>query len=193
MLQKELATALGISSAMVSRLAKRGMPTDSIERATRWRKRHLEPGRVKGQRVDTIPPAIAKPSPAPQEVSRLDRFMTALQGQAASLANQHHARPLQESDLNEIRLTLRDMAIETKGDATPALPLCVWCALLEYVLDPDALEMLGTFAPNTSMTLSDVTNAIGSNAPDCIWLELGCDWHGYAVNGWPDTLMHTAH
>ena len=53
MLMKELAAALGISAAMVSKLAKRGMPTDSFERALRWRRRNLEPGRVKGQRAGT--------------------------------------------------------------------------------------------------------------------------------------------
>lgn len=53
MQQKELAQLLGISPAMVSRLAKRGMPTDNLERAQRWRKRHLEPGRVKGSRFGT--------------------------------------------------------------------------------------------------------------------------------------------
>ncbi len=52
MLKKELAEALGISAAMVSKLAKRGMPTDSVERAQRWRRRHLEPGRVKGVRYE---------------------------------------------------------------------------------------------------------------------------------------------
>ena len=49
MQQKELAILLDISPAMVSRLAKRGMPTDTLERAERWRRRHLEPGRVKVQ------------------------------------------------------------------------------------------------------------------------------------------------
>lgn len=52
MLKKELAEALGISAAMVSKLAKRGMPADSVERAQRWRRRHLEPGRVKGVRYE---------------------------------------------------------------------------------------------------------------------------------------------
>lgn len=56
MLKKELAQALGISAAMVSKLAKRGMPTDTVERAQRWRKRHLEPGRLKGQRLGTTAP-----------------------------------------------------------------------------------------------------------------------------------------
>lgn len=53
MLQKELAAALGVSAAMVSKLAKRGMPTDSLERAQRWRKRHLEPSRVKHNKPGT--------------------------------------------------------------------------------------------------------------------------------------------
>jgi phage terminase Nu1 subunit (DNA packaging protein) len=52
--RKELAVKLGISASMVTRLARRGMPTDSVDRAQRWRKRHLEPGRMKGARVDTL-------------------------------------------------------------------------------------------------------------------------------------------
>jgi transcriptional regulator with XRE-family HTH domain len=55
MMQKELAEALGVSPAMVSKLAKRGMPTDSLERAQRWRKRHLEPGRIKRNRAAPAP------------------------------------------------------------------------------------------------------------------------------------------
>ena len=65
MQQKELAKLLDISPAMVSRLAKRGMPTDDPERDQRWRKRHLEPARVKGVRADTIKPRQqAAPTPA---------------------------------------------------------------------------------------------------------------------------------
>jgi hypothetical protein len=52
MLKKDLAQLLGISPAMVTRLSQRGMPTDTLERAQRWRKRHLEPSRVKGNRFD---------------------------------------------------------------------------------------------------------------------------------------------
>lgn len=51
MQQKDLALALGISPAMVSKLAKRGMPTDSLERAQRWRRRHLELARGKSARL----------------------------------------------------------------------------------------------------------------------------------------------
>jgi len=84
MQQNELASLLDISTAMVSRLVKRGMPTDTLERAERWRKRHLEPGRVKGSRAGTVkkkphqhthpasPAPCASvqpaPTPAPQHV-----------------------------------------------------------------------------------------------------------------------------
>ena len=64
MKQYELAQQLGITPGMVSRLVKKGMPTDSLERAQRWRKRHLEPGRIKGARfVLNAKPAV-KPAPA---------------------------------------------------------------------------------------------------------------------------------
>lgn len=52
MTKAELAQALGISASMVSRLARRGMPVDCVERAKRWRRRHIEPGRIKGVRFD---------------------------------------------------------------------------------------------------------------------------------------------
>lgn len=52
MTKKELAKLLGISGAMVTKHSKMGMPTDSLERAQRWRNRHLEPGRMKGVRYD---------------------------------------------------------------------------------------------------------------------------------------------
>ncbi len=64
MQKKELAELLGISASMVSRLAKRGMPTDTIERAKRWRNRHLEPSRVKSNRLDPkAAPAQGAPRP----------------------------------------------------------------------------------------------------------------------------------
>jgi phage terminase Nu1 subunit (DNA packaging protein) len=73
MTQKELADALGISQAAVSKLARRGMPTDSVERASRWRRRHLQTGRMKGIRRDTVPasppaqPGAAAPPPTTPE------------------------------------------------------------------------------------------------------------------------------
>lgn len=63
MLQKDLATALDISPAMVSKLFKRGMPTDSVERAQRWRKRHLQPGRLKSSKAKGDTPKSPAPTP----------------------------------------------------------------------------------------------------------------------------------
>lgn len=60
--QKELAAALGISGAMVSKLAKRGMPVDDVDRAVKWRRRHLEPTRTKGVRSDTFAASPAAPA-----------------------------------------------------------------------------------------------------------------------------------
>lgn len=46
LLQKDLAAALGISAPMVTRYKKRGMPTNSIAAARRWRETDLDPMRV---------------------------------------------------------------------------------------------------------------------------------------------------
>lgn len=78
MTQKELAEALGISQAAVSKLARRGMPTDSVERASRWRRRHLQTGRMKGMRADTIAPkpkATEAPDTGPTAPEDLDLFL----------------------------------------------------------------------------------------------------------------------
>lgn len=58
LLQSELAEALGVSPAVVSRDARRGMPIDSVEAAGDWRARHLRPRVKAGQ-------AAADPAPAP--------------------------------------------------------------------------------------------------------------------------------
>lgn len=60
---KELAEGLGISQAMVSRLLKKGMPDDSVDRARRWRNRNMQRGRMKGIRLDTRPVPNLKPTP----------------------------------------------------------------------------------------------------------------------------------
>jgi transcriptional regulator with XRE-family HTH domain len=46
--QADLARALGISAAMVSRLKQQGMPTHSIAAAAAWRAKYLDPSLVKG-------------------------------------------------------------------------------------------------------------------------------------------------
>lgn len=55
MLKKDLATALGLSASMVSRLAAAGMPVDSIAAARRWRETHLSTARRKEYRAPSMP------------------------------------------------------------------------------------------------------------------------------------------
>jgi hypothetical protein len=50
--QNHLAELLGLSKSATSRQVARGMPTDTLESAQAWRKRHLDPARTKGQRYD---------------------------------------------------------------------------------------------------------------------------------------------
>ena len=64
---KELAEALGITPSAVSQLAKRGMPTDSVERANRWRRKHLQRGRMKGVRRDTLPTSPTASDVSPEQ------------------------------------------------------------------------------------------------------------------------------
>ena len=52
MLKKDLADGLGISTTMVRKCARRGMPTDSVDAARLWRSRHLESIRTKDFRAD---------------------------------------------------------------------------------------------------------------------------------------------
>lgn len=50
--KSELASGLGISKQMVHRLINRGMPTDSVEAAIKWREKNLEPTQTKNFRID---------------------------------------------------------------------------------------------------------------------------------------------
>ena len=136
--QKELAQALGISPGMVSRLAKRGMPTDSLQRAQRWRKRHLEPGRVKGSRFDpAAASAVQTPAPAPalspiENLVRLAAKMQAL-AQAANAELIEVGGCVELVDLEPLRCAMRAWPTEAISTA-PALPLRVWLALNEFCL-----------------------------------------------------------
>jgi phage terminase Nu1 subunit (DNA packaging protein) len=59
--QKQLAAALGMSEGQVSKLKRRGMPTDSIEAARAWRSQHIN-GYVRTDADTAPPPVVADPS-----------------------------------------------------------------------------------------------------------------------------------
>lgn len=194
-MKKELAELLGISGSMVSRLAKRGMPVDSLERAERWRKRHLEPGRVKGMRYDRDE-KIRPPAPAPARPAVAAKFgagpgVATLEAVRAVAAAVGLALTEGKHDLAATMLApLRDLLRTLPGDALPRMPLRVWLALVEYMLHEDA-------AIRNSPDVCDVLNpkefAHRVN-PDGLnmgwsWLEEACDWDGYSVNGWPECYL----
>ena len=142
--QKELAQALGISPGMVSRLVRRGMPADDLQRAQRWRKRHLEPGRVKGSRFDpnavpeaqtSAPARKQSPAAAPSPIENLVRLAAKMQ----ALAQAANAELIEVGgrgelvDLEPLRCALREWPTEVVALAPP-MPLRVWLALNEFCL-----------------------------------------------------------
>lgn len=61
----ELCNALGIDKSVVSRLVKRGMPTNSVDAAQAWRMQNAPPRAKRGQRGEPPPPPKVAPAPRP--------------------------------------------------------------------------------------------------------------------------------
>lgn len=128
MTRAELAAALDISRAMVSKLERRGMPVDSLEAALRWRRRHLEPSRVKGTRADT------RAAPAAVAVAAADAVALRL---VAALADRFHAAP--DAIRPALQAALAD--VPPRARSRVRLPMDVWGDLLG-----DQLSVLGWVA-----------------------------------------------
>ena len=192
MLKKDLAEQLGISGAMVSRLAKRGMPTDSLERAQRWRRRHLEQGRMKGNRFDpnqmAAPPptpASAKPAP-PLESPSPDTVLL----REIEMAARCFAVVLRGADeasgallLAELRQRLRLLP----PGAQPAMPVRTWIALTDWALSNES-EVRQFELQDEVATPDDFAMLVNASIPvgGEFWLVEACDWEGYSLNGFPD-------
>lgn len=188
MQQKELATLLDISPAMVSRLVKRGMPTDTLERAERWRRRHLEPGRVKGTRYE--PGKQVEPARKPERPacpSRPVAYVPDADVEAvADLVNGALTRG--NPDATAARLAqLRELLPHTAPDARPRLTLRVWLALLVYVTHEDSAVRN---APDMGALLTP--GECGARfCPAYPWAAHtvifdACDFDGNSIFGWPD-------
>lgn len=189
MLQKELAALLGVSPAMVSRLAKRGMPVDSLERAERWRRRHLEPGRVKGARLDRSQASKAA-SPKPTPPARLPlapEFVTDAQIEAAGdLVDGALRRG--DWDVAKARIMqLRQLLARAAPDAGPRLAGRVWLALLDYMLHEDAGIRS---APDMGAMMTPGECGAVFFGPAHPWpahavMYWACDFEANSVLGWP--------
>lgn len=88
--QTHLAELLNVSKGSVSRMAARGMPTDSLEAAQAWRKSNLDPVRIKGSRFDQYrkprPLLTARPAPENAPSDRLAHAVALMDMAEATLA-----------------------------------------------------------------------------------------------------------
>jgi hypothetical protein len=204
MQQRELASQLDISPAMVSRLAKRGMPTDTLERAEKWRRRHLEPSRIKGTRIDTVKAAPGKPaSQAQSETTQgnehpsdmtQDRIKAAALAGPVSLAivelwsnTTRHAQASGADAAGQLLLELRALLRRLKPGDDPRMALGVWLALTDYSMCPDC-ELRQATDLDALLSPNDFAARVNPDCPNWgdVWLhDMACDWEGYAVNGWP--------
>ena len=183
MQQKELANLLGVSPAIVSRHVKRGMPTDTLERAQRWRKRHLEPGRVKGNRY------TPNHDPAPERLPSLpDALPCVLEIEMEAAGDLIDAALARGNQYGAAIRTwqLRGLLRQATGHACPRLSVRVWLALLGYWLHEDAEVR---HAPNMGemLTPDGFGARVGDGGtPAHVVLFDACDFDDDALHGWPE-------
>lgn len=204
MLKKELAVELGISGAMVTKLAKRGMPTDTVERAKRWRRRHLQPGMVKGFRAGTVvppeplvahvpPPPIPQPLAWPTDWARITApdMVGVTMVEAVGLAcGQILREDCQVNQAGYAVAFLRDLMrrLDPDDDLKVRLPLCVWIALTDHALHKEANVRLAPDHKQLAVLNAEAfaTTVHGTLSWPWEWLEFARDQEGYSVFGWPD-------
>ena len=194
MTKKELARLLGVSASIVSRHAKAGMPTDTIERAQKWRKRHLEPARVKGARSNASPsPSTQPPNPAaaasPQKTRAGDSAQPSIESiealaRMANTALTNAPASSAAAIVAELRVALRGL---TSFDVNLHMSMRVWLALVSWWMHPEAEERQTTdlepvLTPNEFCAR---VSAPGLGRIGVVWLDVACDWDGYSITGWP--------
>lgn len=180
---KDLAKALGISGAMVSRLKKRGMPTDSIERAERWRRRHLETARLKGNRLDSR----AEVQPPAQQSPRSARALSVEAQLAQRLGDAAHELA-GGPDFGSIAKPLRQALRTIPVASWPALSLAVWRDLVLAYLHREA-DVRTARCDGTRLTIEQFADRVTpGNALPCMWIEAVEDLDDIAIDGWPAEL-----
>lgn len=184
MQQKELAQLLGISTGAVSRLVKRGMPTDSLERAQRWRKRHLEPGRIKGSRFNPSAPGVEPAGSADAQAPAALPREASLQLQALTFASEVLSRP--GADCAGALAALRRGLQALPDPASVQLPAVAWGHLVAHGMADAALERVGQ-SPHRLLTIDAFAELVSPGLPLVfMWLDLALDLDGFAVSGYPE-------
>lgn len=143
----------------------------------RWRKRHLEPGMVKGQRMGTKKVPQAQCHSGGVTVPSVE----ALALEVGELIAEFPGEIESGEQIRHLRGLLRLMP---KG-SNPRLPLRVWLHLVDYCLHEDATIRRN---PYGDMLMDEFDFALlhGVDILRGEWLSIACDWHGHAVNGWPE-------
>lgn len=192
MLKKDLAEQLGISPAMVSRLSKRGMPTDTLERAQRWRKRHLEPGRVKGSRFDPNAQASERAPVIDLVVTNWESQMASPLALAADveLGARFAGIALNGNDAQaaaDMVAEVRELVRKLPLSARPKMPLCVWVALTDWLLSDTAPARRH---PDQNMVLDPEGFAalVSEYANGRDFLGAALDINDFALRGYGDSL-----
>jgi len=188
MQQKELAALLDISPAMVSRLARRGMPTDTLERAQRWRRRHLEPGRVKGNRAGTGPARAPSRAPQPRPAPARPVAVVTVASLEAASDLLDGALNRGDQDAKDFRLQrLRELLAQSEPGAAPRLSLRVWVALLGYVMR-DESDLWTAPDQGRYLTPGEFGQRVcpANPWPASVTMFDACDFDGNSIFGWPD-------
>jgi len=152
MKQKDLAEALGLTPGQVSRLVKRGMPNDDIERALRWRRRHLELARTADHRADYRAQRVERTLEQTEMPAHLARLVMLADSASTALA----AGALLPRQLEEaLRQEMRAVPLAERADV--CLPVSVWEALtrdvrsvLDSELEPVAPETRTSYESEAS-------------------------------------------
>jgi len=135
-----LAELLGIAKSAVTAQAARGMPTYSLEAAQEWRRRNIDPARVKGNRMDAhyqprqpVRPVHPAPQPAAPEPDwfalaalSLDLAALVLDGGQSidalipSLRAALHCVPEHERAALPLPVSVMDVLVKHVSDALPS-------------------------------------------------------------------------
>ena len=110
----ELSNILGIDKSVVSRLVKKGMPTNSVDAAQAWRETNAPPRAKRGQRGET-PPAPKLPKVAePPRVSKVAEPLPVPPPPVDAVPPPRHSDPEPEDEDNTPRQSLRRARLAEK-------------------------------------------------------------------------------
>ena len=128
-----LAELLGIAKSAVTAQAARGMPTYSLEAAQEWRRRNIDPARVKGNRMDAhyqprqpVRPVHPAPQPAAPEPDWFALAALVLDGGQSidalipSLRAALHCVPEHERAALPLPVSVMDVLVKHVSDALPS-------------------------------------------------------------------------